>query len=572
MAQKIVTLYIDSTSLRLMVTDGKQIKEWAESPLEPGLVENSVVVKEAEFADKVKQLFEAQKVETKKVVVGMSGLRCLTRPITLPQLPKEMLDEAVTREAQRALPVPLEQLYISWQTIPAPEDKTQVFLVAIPREIADALLKALHQAGLSPSLMNLKPLLLTRMVKEATAVIVDTQTTEFDIVIMAEGIPQPVRSIAFADEALSWQERLTVIRNELDRTITFHNSNNPENPLDPSVPIFVSGDLANESELCQALSEAVGHPVLPLSPPLDYPEGFALSHYTVNMGLALQKLSSGKEAVPSVVDLNLLPAPYQPKPISLTNILAPSGAAVAAVLLASLVMLTQSTSADIASIRAQLNTTDQLLQQKLSQRQELAGSVAELQKKITALETSRNNFAAALGSLEKQGKGVNNDLEVTLRSLPTAISLSSISHANSILTISGWTPSQQEVLSYIQKLDTSGRFGEITVTSMSRIEDGGMEFTLLGSLQTPSKGVSSIEVALKSVPTTISLTSVSSTDGALAISGRSPDEDGVLSYLQDLEASGKFSEITISSMTRNEEGGMDFSLILKGEEILEGGE
>ena len=100
MAKKIVTLYVDDTSLRLMVTDGKRIKEWAESPLEPGLIEDGVIVNEAEVAAKVKQLFEVQKVKTKKVIMGVSGLRCLTRPVILPQLPKEMVDEAVKREAK----------------------------------------------------------------------------------------------------------------------------------------------------------------------------------------------------------------------------------------------------------------------------------------------------------------------------------------------------------------------------------------------------------------------------------------------------------------------------------------
>ena len=107
MANKTVTLYIDDTSLRLMVTQGKQIKEWAESPLESGLVENNVVIKEAELAAKIKQLFEVQKVKTQKIVLGLSGIRCLSRPISFPRLPKEMVDEAVRREAQRVLPVPL---------------------------------------------------------------------------------------------------------------------------------------------------------------------------------------------------------------------------------------------------------------------------------------------------------------------------------------------------------------------------------------------------------------------------------------------------------------------------------
>ena len=258
MAKSIITLYIDDTSLRLMVTDGKQIKEWADLPLEPGLVKDTAIIEEAEVVAKIKQLLDTQQVKNKKIMVGISGLHCLTRPITLPQLPEAMLDEAVRREAASVLPIPLEQLYISWQTIPAPEGKTQVFLVGIPCEMADALLKALHQAGLKPSLMNLKPLLLARMVEEATAVIVDVQPTEFDIVIMADGIPQPVRSIPFADEALSWQEKLAVIRTELDRTITFYNSNNPEKPLTSSVPIFASGELTNEPELCQSLSDELG--------------------------------------------------------------------------------------------------------------------------------------------------------------------------------------------------------------------------------------------------------------------------------------------------------------------------
>jgi type IV pilus assembly protein PilM len=461
------------------------------------------------------------------------------------------------------LPVPLEQLYTSWQIIPAPEGKIQVFLVAVPRKIANALLKTVRQAGLKPYFMSLKPLCLASVVKEATVVIVDVQTAEFDIVIMADGVSQPIRTIPFANEALSGKEKLTIIKNELDRTITFYNSNNPENTLASTVPIFASGELADEPELCQSLSDELGHPVLSLTSPLVCPEGFATSRHMVNIGLALQKISFGKEAGPSVANLNALPASYQPKPISLTNIFALPGAAIAAGLLIFLVMLIQSTSADIASIRVQLSTADQLLQQKLSQRQELAENIAELEENVLEVETSRDNFAIAAGTLENQSAGINHDLEVTINSLPSTINLSSINHTNSILTISGRAPSEREVLEYLTALYASGRFGEISIANMSRVEGEGMDFTLLGSLQTQSDVVSSIEVALSSLPTTISVTSVSTTNGTLLINGRSPDEDEVISYLQKLEASGKFREINITSMTTMEDGGIEFSLVLK---------
>lgn len=562
MAKKIVSLYIDDTSLRLVVAHGKRIKEWADMPLEPGLVENAMVIKEAEVVAKIKQLFKAQKVKTKKVTLGVSGLHCLSRPITLPQLPKEMLDEAVKREARRVLPVPPEQLYISWQTIPALEGKTQVFLAAIPRETADSQLKALHQAGLSPDLMDIKPLLLARMVKEATAVLVDVQPTEFDIVIMTDGVPQPIRSLPFHDEALSRQEKLTMIKNELDRTIAFYDSNNPENPLASSVPIFVSGELANEPELCQSLSDELGHPVLPLPSPLECPGGLDLSRYSVNIGQIIKELPSGEGAGPLVTNLNILPVTYQPKPISLTNIFALPGAAIATGLLVFLVMLNQSAGADIDSMRSQLDTTKQLLQQKQSQQQQLKENIAELQQKIPEVEVSHDSFTAAVGSLEQQTTGINRDLEATINCLPSNITLSSISHADNELTISGQAPGEREVLSYLMKLDTSGGCGEITISDMSRIEGGGMDFTLVGSLEKESDIASAIEVMLNSLPSTITLTSVSSTNGELTINGGTPDEDEFLSYLQSLEVSGKFLEITIASMTRIEDEGMDFSLVL----------
>ena len=97
MARKITTLYIDDTSIRLMVTRGKRIIKLADVPLDMSLTDVSVKVREAEVAAKIKHLLKVQKVKTKKVVIGLSGLHCLSRPATLPQLPKAMLDKAVIR-------------------------------------------------------------------------------------------------------------------------------------------------------------------------------------------------------------------------------------------------------------------------------------------------------------------------------------------------------------------------------------------------------------------------------------------------------------------------------------------
>ncbi|MFC1954215.1 PilN domain-containing protein [Chloroflexota bacterium] len=562
MAGKTVTLYIDDTSLRLMVTQGRQIKEWAVLPLDPGLVEKNIVIDEAEMVARVQQLLEVRKVKTKKIILGVSGLQCFTRPITLPKLPKEMLDEAVRREAQRALPVPLEELYISWQSIPSSEDKTQVFMVGIPCRMADSLLTVLQKAGLKPTLMDIKPLIFARMTKEAAAIIVDVQATEFDIVISVEGVPQPVRSISFPDESLSPEEKINTIRDELNRTLSFYNSNNPENELDSNVPIFASGELVNEPELCRTLSDEVGQPVLPLPSPLECPEGLDQGYYMVNICLASRKLSPASDAGTMVIRLNTLPPQYQPKPISITNILALPGGILAAASLIFLIWFIQTTTSNIATTSGQLNNTKQILQQRQSQQQEINASITGLDKEINEKGTLRDNLSAALVTLEEQTKGVNRELSITIGTLPTSIDLINISHITNVVTVTGNAPDENQVLAYITKLDNSGLFGDLTVVDITRVDDENLIFTMLGALQAQNLGVTSMEVVLGSLPVGINLTEVDSDEYALTVNGLTSDENLILIYLRTLEASRVFDDITIARMARTEGGEMEFSLIL----------
>jgi len=475
-AKKIVTLYVDDASLRLLVIQGQRVKKWAELPLEPGLVKSNVVVKVNEVALKVKQLLKSQKVHAKKVIIGLSGLHCLTRPVVLPELPREMLAEAVVREAKRVLPMLPEQLYLSWQTLPAQKGETRLFMVAVPRRIADALLGMLHRAGLKPRLMDLKPLALARIVWETTAVIVDVQPTEFDIVIMADKVPQPIRTIPFPSEELSGQDKLLMIRNELSRTIEFYNSNNKEKPLAPDVPAFFSGELVDEPGLWQVLSNELGRPVLPLSSPLRHSEQLS-SRYLVNIGLALKELE--EMAGPSLANVNSLPVDYRPKPISLVRIVVlPS----AVVVLASLVLLSfvvQDTSANIDSLQSRLNYANQFLAQRALQKARLEKDIAELEKKLTETQGSLDTYTVALGTIETQGRQINGDLNITVSKLSEAMSLVGINHENSELTIQGRATDEAEVLSYARRLENSGRFFEVIVAKVSRLEDGTLDFTLL---------------------------------------------------------------------------------------------
>lgn len=560
MASEAVSLYIDDNSLRLMVTRGQEIKLWGELPLEPGLVENNVIIAEAEVTARIKQLFEKQKVKTKKIALGLSGLRCFTRPIVLPRLPKEMLDEAILRESQRVLPIPLEEIYLSWQIISTTADQTMVFVSGIPRKTVDVLIRVLHQAGIRPYFMQVKPLLLTRIVQETTAIIVDTQATEFDIVVTVDGLPQTIRSVRFGSGALSSNEKLSAIKKELNRILTFYNANNPEKTLASSIPIFACGDLANEPDSCQSISEDSGHPVLQLPSLLRYPEELDPNHYMANIGLAFHAIPSKKKPGTNVT-LNAIPTAYQTKAVSLANVLVLPVVGVAILSLVFLVMFTQSIAADITYLNIQLKNTNQLLQQKQSQRQQLLKKVTDLQKTVNDLVASRDSLTAVLNMLDEQAKVIKRDLTLTVEDLPEGLNLSNIRHVANVLMITGKASTESQILSYSTKLDRSGQFRNVVITDMTKATD--IDFALIGNLETQRIGANGTLVALGSLPIGVSLTNVKSTKDSITLDGIAPNSDKVFSYLRALDASKIFTEITINSMAITENGDMNFSLVLK---------
>lgn len=477
MFNKVTTLYIDDTSLKLLVARGEQVKKQATLPLEPGLVKDGVVVDEATVAAKIKGFLKAQRVSGRNVVVGLSGLHCLFRVITLPPLSGAQLAEAVWWEAKRVLPVPLEELYLSWQVIPTSREETQIFLATLPRNAADTIIKTLREAGVKTKLIDLAPLALARAASSPTAIIVDVQSTEIGIVVMVDGVLQLIRSLSPPSKALSLQDKFATIREEIERTIKFYNSSHPEKPLEPSLPIFASGELGEEPQTCQSLADELNYSVVPLLSPLKYPEGLSPTQYMVNIGLALKKLSLGKRARFSLENLNVLPEVYRPKPIPFTKVLVSLGIIMAVGLLVFLAILTRNATADTALLQTQVDEANNLVKQTQEEQQSQREAIAELETQVAELEATRDVFRGIFSDFSSQQLAVNEDLVEAIDTKPSGVGLISITHASALLTISGTSTNETPILDYASALKGSGRFSQVIISVVEKTETG-MNFTL----------------------------------------------------------------------------------------------
>ncbi|NLE09537.1 MAG: pilus assembly protein PilM [Dehalococcoidales bacterium] len=562
--KQIMTIFISDTGMRLMLTDGKQVSDWSEIDFAPGQIEGSVV--NDEYADnivaQIKQVLDFKSVNVKKVLIAISGIRCLTRPLLLPKLPKEILDEAVHREAVRVLPVPPDELYMTYQSIAAPEGKTQVFLTAIPKRILDPLMNTLDKAGLKPVFLDIKPLLLARVSSENTTILIDVQKMDFDIVIMMKGVPQPIRTVPFSLENPTREDKIAMIREELERTITFYNSNNPESIVDDTLSIHVSGVLDDEDEFCRLLSEETHRDVRMLPSPVSVPEGFNFSRYMANISLIQQEAAVNKRTGNSVVSMNSLPLKYRMQPVSSTNILKLLGAAFAVLLVLSLGVLISSTYSSISSKRTALDTSRSLLQQQQLETQIINKQINDLKAEISAMETLQTNLASALTALEARSLGLNLDIQTTAGNSPDAIQLTEVTHDNGQMAIKGVVPLASTVDLYVASLFKTGRFTDIRIENMTMQEDTTHTFTLNCSLSVDSNWVSSIGVILGNLPGTITIQFAATSDTALTLNGNSMTENALMKYLEKLDGSGKFRLIEIVEIIRVEDNSLDFTVVL----------
>ncbi len=470
MAKRVTTLSIRDASIDLLVMKGEQVEKWASSPLEPGLVSQGLIVDEAQVADKVEQIFKETGAQTSKVITALSGHDSLYRIITLPELPEAVLPEAVRREAKRTIPTPLEDVYFSYQHLPSPKGESRIFLVTFPRELVDALVRTLRQAGVKPYVMDLAPLALCRIPNEPRAIIVNTRLDYLDVAVIADRIPQVIRRLSLPGETESLEERLPLIAEEFNRTIAFYNSSHMETPLDSTVPVFICGDLVEEPETWQSVVGEAGYQVSALPSPVEAPEGFNPNEFMVNIGLALREMRIEKEEANfSLVNFNALPEAYVPPGFSIVRVLLPVVTVIGIGLIILAVILILNNRANIEALTSEVTVAES----SVTQQQQ---AITDLTKKIGPTTATADALNAQLTTIERERAIFHEDLTEIERLAGEQVILNNINHSGSSVAVTGTASNEDAIFRYAEDLRALTditkelRFSQVWISSITGSE------------------------------------------------------------------------------------------------------
>lgn len=274
-------------SVRLLAVNGGRITKWGLESLEPGLVREGVIADPEAIGAHIKSLLAHHRVGNCRLVAGLTGQRSVPRFLDFPEATGRVLEALVPREMKREMPVPLEEMSLSFQIIGSEDGHTRVFALGVPRDVLVPQIKAIQHAGRKPHSMDIKPLALVRAVGLSDALIGDLEPESIDVIVVRGGMPVAIRTVGLPPQGEQTGDKIQRLGEELTRTVKFYNDTHPE-PLARSTPLCLTGSLAADVAQSSVAEAAVGLTFRPLAPPLECPPDLPVATLMVNVGLALK--------------------------------------------------------------------------------------------------------------------------------------------------------------------------------------------------------------------------------------------------------------------------------------------
>jgi len=177
-------------------------------PTPDGAIEGGIVVAPHAVVTAVRQALSGAKLRNNRAVVGMGGRNVIIRNLTFPPMPLDELKAAVKWEAERHLPLRLEDAVLDAQVLRevtnGEDRRLDVLMAAVPERDALAYHQIMTQAGLDVVAIEATALALVRTLGDThqpTAGI-DVGAEGTEIVIVHNGLPLVCRNIPVGSEHL----------------------------------------------------------------------------------------------------------------------------------------------------------------------------------------------------------------------------------------------------------------------------------------------------------------------------------------------------------------------------------
>ena len=466
MAQRIVTIDINASGVRILQVQGDRAERWGFLPLFQGAVAETGIVDPQALGLRIKQLMRATGMRGNRVIASISGLYSVSRMFDMDFQPAEGTDERLRQQIEDAIPA--EGLRFHWQPMVSDGAKHRVLVVGAPETIVQDHIRILQAAGLSPVAMETSAMALVRAVGKRSLLVANTESASLDVVIVVGGIPEVMRTLAMPP-ALGTLERAEFVARALKQTIGFYQARQPEANLPADTELLLVGPLARDPDFRKAMATETGLPLASFATAVRVPSHLALEEYAVNLGLALRSASKDSseqsdQAVRLTIDL-------RPRRIRVSvpvwaRVLA--GVTVAGL---ALVFLLYSRAEGPKQETFNLQQRLTILDRQVALRR---GELTQMSQ-MEAVISEFGELVAPQGDLTGVLEQINDITEKLNDITPAGIEITSLSATASNVGLNGNATSPEVAIAYVEALRASGLFSKVEYT---RTQTGELALSL----------------------------------------------------------------------------------------------
>jgi len=159
----------------------------------------------------ISKLTKEAKIKTKNVILSLPENKVYSQVIDIPYLNKKEIEPAINFEAEKYIPVPLQEVELEYLILTPvnkkqPPQRVKILLVAARKDAIDYIFSLSQMANLKPIALETEILSLARLVKfvyHHNCIILDLGHSSSDIALLVDQQINLVRSIDTGGEALT---------------------------------------------------------------------------------------------------------------------------------------------------------------------------------------------------------------------------------------------------------------------------------------------------------------------------------------------------------------------------------
>lgn len=159
-----------------------------------------------EVSGALKLIVEKAGVTSKSAVSALPGFAIFSSMTELAKAKDEVLNQAIKQEAEKMVPVGLEEMNIDWEKISEHDNQLKILITAAPKKLVDRYKRIFNQAGLILESLEIEAIALIRSIVGADLspiLLVDIGSAASDIHIVDQGSLVFTRTVDIGGQAIT---------------------------------------------------------------------------------------------------------------------------------------------------------------------------------------------------------------------------------------------------------------------------------------------------------------------------------------------------------------------------------